>query len=510
LTIEFERLDSLPLLSWCARVRPGGALTVRHGTRVETRRNGFVEGAWDGEFEAFDFDRAQTLAGTGGRQRGDVVVFAAPFHPLEWLFVLRRPDELLVSNSMVFLLSESGDTLDIRHPNYFFDLVALTRRGIAPPVTRLRMTAGTEVELYPCCNVEVGADLSLRRVPKPLGPPPECYADYFGFMLRTAQDVAANAAAPGRQWTYPFVAACSRGYDSTASAALVSQAGCREGVTFAQSGTAINHPLAGLKKLPVDDSGADSLRALGMNVTERDRADVLKLSGHPKAEFYIRPTSSTDVSMLLMEDKLRGSIFVSGRHGERYWGPTRRCKRENFRELDDCILSGHAYGEYRLRAGFLHYPAPYVGALHGSAIYRITHSEEMRPWKLGTGYYDRPIARRIAEEAGVRREYFGQRKMGSADSAQSLNSESERDFQDFLGAEVPVSIRRRMDPRMPVERLKSHHRLAYFRSHYSHLPLAAAALELLQTDRMHKLWNSVYLYIFHWGFEKIKNRYAVD
>jgi hypothetical protein len=36
----------------------------------------------------------------------------------------------------------------------------------------------------------------------------------------------------------------------------------------------------------------------------------------------------------------------------------------------------------------------------------------MNPWRLGNKY-DRPIARRIAEEAGLPRQMFGQSKMGS-------------------------------------------------------------------------------------------------
>jgi hypothetical protein len=151
--------------------------------------------------------------------------------------------------------------------------------------------------------------------------------------------------------------------------------------------------------------------------------------------------------------------------------------------------------------------APYIGALHGPAIYRITHSDEMRPWKLGTGYYDRPIARRIAEEAGVPRENFGQSKFGTSEKAGGLGEGSERDFQEFLHTGVPDSILRRLDPRKPKDRLTHHYRLAYLRTNYSHLPFASPLLELLQTDRLHRLWGSVYLYIFHWGIEKTRARY---
>jgi hypothetical protein len=507
--LEFELRSGLPPLSWCARARAGAPVQVLHGSGVEVRAQGFVEGAWDGDFERFDFDQAHTLAGSGGRLRDGNLVFAAPFHPLERLFVLRNSDEIWVSNSLPFLLTQSGDGLDPAHPNYYFDFIRHVRAGIAVPAM-LHTAAGKTVEIVRACNLQLQPDGALHQTAKPLGPPPACYADYFAGLDGTTKTIARNAASPDRMRTYRMVAACSRGYDSTASAALASLAGCREGVTFARSLTPSGHPLSGVVETLADDSGADSLRALRMDVREYDRAAFSKLAGFPIAEFFISsPTAVTDAMSQLMDEVLRGSLFVSGRHGERYWGPTARCSRRDFREIDDCHLSGQALGEFRLRVGFLHYPAPYVGALHGPAIFRITHSPEMQPWKLGRGYYDRPIARRIAEQAGVPREYFGQTKLGAGlASYRDLNPESERDFQDFLHSEVPESVRRRLDPRPLIERLPRHRKLAYLRTQYAHWPAVCALLDGLPSERMHMMWNSVRLYQFHWGFSKTASRYA--
>jgi hypothetical protein len=506
--IQFELRSSLPPLSWCARARPGAPVQIRHGADVEIRPEGFVEGAWDGDFDAFDFDQAVSLAGTGARLRDGRLIFSAPFHPLERLFVIRHGEDVLISNSLVFLLTEAGDGLDLSHPNYFFDFVGQVRRGIAAPAARLRTASGNHVELFPCCNLELSADLRIRRMAKRTAVEPSCYADYFRLLLETARHIAANAASPSRTKTYRLVAACSRGYDSTATAALASLAGCQEGVTYSRSTrVSAGHPLLGCTEVFDDDCGTESLRALGMRVTEYDRADLVKLPGHPRAEFYVSPASITDANTLLMKDTVRGSVFVSGRHGERYWGPTRRCARKDLREVDDCLLSGQSLGEFRLQTGFAHFPPAYVGALHGPAIFRITHSPEMRPWKLGSGYYDRPIARRIAEEAGVPRENFGQRKLGAGNLFRGLGDESARDFQDFIRSSVPERIRRRLDPRPLGERVRRHRRLAYIRTQYSHWPLVSKVMDLLRADRDHMLWNSVDLYQFHWGFEKIRNRY---
>jgi hypothetical protein len=134
----------------------------------------------------------------------------------------------------------------------------------------------------------------------------------------------------------------------------------------------------------------------------------------------------------------------------------------------------------------------------------------MHPWKLGNGYYDRPIARRIAEEAGVPREFFGQRKRGAGLMLRRLSSESEADFERFLETEVPADIRETLDPRPVAERLDSYRKLSYLRTQYAHWPLVGTALDLFRTDRLHALWNSTLLYQFHWGFAKIRDRYLTD
>ena len=504
----FESDSRLPLLSWVARAARNAPVLVRHGAHVETRPDGFVEGAWDGGFDAWDFDRAETLAGTGARARDGRLVFAAPFHPLERLFVLRTDDQLFVSNSLAFLLTEAGDSLDLAYPPYFFDFVRQVRRGVTPPPVELPTANRRRVTLYPACNLELSADLTLRRVSKSGSPPPAAFRNYIDHLLATTERLAANAGSRSRKVPYRLVAACSRGYDSTASSAIARRAGCREGVTFRTSRIRRGHPIFDGSTEPGDDSGREALGALGMTVTEFDRKDLKTLPGFPTAEFFISsPASTTDAAMQLMTPVLSGAVLVSGRHGERYWGPTTRCRRIDFREVDDCLASGQSLGELRLRTGFLHFPLPYVGARHGPAIYRITHSSEMTPWKLGVGYYDRPVARRIAEEAGVPRGSFGTRKLGGNVVDRRMNAESERDFADFVRTSVPQNIRRGLDPRPFAERTRGLRLLMHARTHYAHWPLLGTALDVFGADRLHAMWNSVLLYHFHWGFEKTAARY---
>jgi hypothetical protein len=90
--------------------------------------------------------------------------------------------------------------------------------------------------------------------------------------------------------------------------------------------------------------------------------------------------------------------------------------KAHFFPIDDSLKLGdlgcHGLSEIRLNAGFIQLPVPFIGARSRADIVGITESKEMDPWKVGTDY-DRPIPRRIAEQAGVPRELFGQQKMAS-------------------------------------------------------------------------------------------------
>ena len=65
--------------------------------------------------------------------------------------------------------------------------------------------------------------------------------------------------------------------------------------------------------------------------------------------------------------------------------------------------------EFRLHVGVFHCPFPFCGSLKAEQIQEIGFSDEMSPWTLGSTY-DRPIPRRILEDAGVPRQSFGIRK----------------------------------------------------------------------------------------------------
>ena len=87
------------------------------------------------------------------------------------------------------------------------------------------------------------------------------------------------------------------------------------------------------------------------------------------------------------------------------------------------IPFGKSLTEFRLRVGFACVPAPVIGGMVPKSIGAITRSSEMAPYSIG-GDYDRPIPRRIAEEAGIPRTAFGMKKSATAPNV--LNREDLR------------------------------------------------------------------------------------
>lgn len=91
------------------------------------------------------------------------------------------------------------------------------------------------------------------------------------------------------------------------------------------------------------------------------------------------------------------------------------------------------------------------GAHDYRATQRISHSPEMRPWVLGRRY-DKPIPRRILEEAGVPRGTFGEVKRAASatihvDGPDALSGATRASLDSFAAAEgLPIDFARRAFP----------------------------------------------------------------
>lgn len=383
---------------------------IVHGSWLEIGDGSFVEGAWDGPFADAGFDRSPVLAGSGGKFTPTGVLFATPANLYERLQSVRVDGEILISNSLAFLLAMSGDRLDPEHRHYYLDFLDLYRCGIREKAKRLRLVGGRAVDLHDCCNVEIALDGTVTRREKPWGPPPPAYADYEALLLQTLTRMIDNAADGARRHRYRPLAMVSQGYDSTAVAALARRAGCREAVTFLRSDSRDGY---------ADDGGEAIGRVLGLEVTAYERDDHASMPDFRPEEFYQEPWG-VDRAMTVMGPQLAGALLLSGRSGETVWSrgsPTRWGLADLRHPLD--IIPGCALGEFRMRIGFLHFAPATIAAIHAPMIHPWNATAEMQPWSVG-GAYDKPIARRLAETAGVPRALFGQIKKGGLRRSQKV------------------------------------------------------------------------------------------
>ena len=121
---DYHQNPALPKLAWAAIVKTGSdTIRVHHGAGVEASEEFFVEGAWDSDYSDGRFDQSITFMGTGARLVEGEVMFCSPSHNLERCYSLEKGNSTVISNSLAFLMTLTGETLDPGYPYYYFDFV---------------------------------------------------------------------------------------------------------------------------------------------------------------------------------------------------------------------------------------------------------------------------------------------------------------------------------------------------------------------------------------------------
>jgi hypothetical protein len=386
------RRGDYPRLAWLFEL--GGSPTLHRGSDVEVFADGAVEGCWDAPFAGFGFAERINFFGTGVVRRGRDWLFCPPCHTLDALSLLVHRGRAFVSNSLVPLFEHAGLRPDPR-VHYTRALVTLAG-GLDKAESVIWRGDGITLHrvLVDNFTVEDGVPRRRRKVET------ASFADFAGYkrhLLGTLEACRANATDPARRRTYDRLAStCSAGYDSSTVTALSKALGGDLVLTLrcARGG--------GM------DSGAPVARALGMTCTERERPGTGLAA--TEVEWFTPGTGGGDYPLAMFEDRLRGALLLTGFHGDKVW--ERTSPPNTVLKRDD--PSGSTMADFRLRVGFLHIPVPFIAALwRHDAIHAISNSAEMRPFSVG-GDYDRPICRRILEEAGVPRGLVGQRKQAVA------------------------------------------------------------------------------------------------
>ena len=498
---------ALPPLAWLLEIDgdPGRHRLIC-GSSVTLSNEAFFEGCWPGDYRAMDFAARPEAFGSGGILQADGWTIVTPSHTLEAVFCCRDGSKLFLSNALPFLLAHRGDSLDPEFSGYhraFFDIAG----GIEHSPIRIPSRRCSEIHGYFFDNLVIDPQLEVHVRPKPISPGFANFHDYRGYLVRVVEATLANAADPLRPAPYRPLSTISRGYDSATCTAIAREAGCQEAVTLAYARRAFGK---------IDpDSGEEIAKALGLAVTVLDRDAYLKRSElvTPEAEFISHGLEGTDVNYLAFEPILEHRVLFTGSHGDTMWdmhkAPCAALKRGD--------LSSGSLGEFRRRVDFFHVPLPYVGALRHADVAAISNSPELAPYSIG-GDYDRPISRRILEEAGVPRNAFGMSKKATAITFFGFQpglterlTESTRRGLDAFARNWRLSLRTRLRLRRNalVEFLVAFTRLVEKKTHLVRIIGLEKQLEdLLHTLDIGSMDTPTTALALHWAMSVMIERYA--
>lgn len=402
---------TLPKLAWVARVdRVHGLVTLDHGPLVEARPTFWIEGVWNGPFHHGEFGTTECVFGTGGIITEDSVRFVTSAATVDYLFYAEMGDYVTVSNSLPLLLASIGDALN-PHCREYPRICNSILRGIEE-YERTIPTQRGQIKRVMYWNLDVSSK-TISESDKAEPPHFTSFAEYRDYLRNNYALIAANARDSARTTPLEIWSTQSKGYDTTAVNALCSPYGIDQVVTISQAKapTHLAHQDAGVRH--EDDDGGEICERFGLPCIRLDRrAFVHEYDDEPL--YYCVLHECQDTNLKDLKKHLRtATLFLTGTHGDVIWPDAQGAKKIG---IDSVIRrgdpGGHGMGELRLNLGFIQLPLPFMGARRKAEIIAITESEEMRPWRLNT-MYDRPIPRRIAEEAGIPRHAFGQSKYAS-------------------------------------------------------------------------------------------------
>jgi hypothetical protein len=409
---SYHPSPDLPPLAWVATVQVGTSIVrVTHGRFVDTHPHVFVEGAWAGDFEAGRIQDADTVFGSGAGLADGSAVFASCTATTDFLYHGGDAGRFAVSNSLPLLLACLGDALQPACPAY-----GRINRSILDGIRQYRAEIPTlkgHVNRVMHRNIRIDA-AGVTLVEKPLPPRFRQFEAYRDFMRARIGALFANARHPARQHPMQVFSTQSRGYDSTAVNALAAPYGIDKVFTSPQSKEHRSFYLGGQVTAP-DDDGTPICEALGLTCVAIDRLSFREgLDEEPY--YWAGLDNNTDLNLHPIHAYLdRPTLLLTGNLGE-IWYTSEAIGKARLPTFNDELIrwdqAGHGLGEVRLTSGMVQAAVPFIGARNRRDILDITDDPSMDAYRLGGGY-DRPIPRRIAEEAGVPRNLFGQAKLAS-------------------------------------------------------------------------------------------------
>ncbi len=406
--IEYHLLPELPKLGWlCSLNLNTGVVSAFHGTAVECFEDWMVEGVWDDQFENGGFHRSGNFYGSGIRIDDNRIYFVPSSAIVDRLFYCLNDKILLVSNSLVLLLAFTGAKLNPEHD--YKEETQTISKGIKE-YSKHYAIAQNEVSSFHQLyyeNMIVYDDgrfqFEFRDLPREI----QSYKEYFWLVKNALEAIHVNYQSKFRKMPMDAFVTLSTGYDSTAVAALVKDIGVKTCFCSKKSNSRLP---AWMDPSKNNDDGHRTAAVLGLNVVYVDSQP----SSVSADELYFLSASTERPEMALcsmaahIEKNCKAAVVFTGYHGGRIWNIHGGVEYLND-EIRRKEVSTLGLSAIRLKSGFINAAIPFMQARNLKSLTRIGLSDEMKPWKVYTDY-DRPVPRRIAEDAGVGRELFGIRK----------------------------------------------------------------------------------------------------
>lgn len=424
MSIRARRLPEWPLLTWCARLSEGELVPeLFHGACVEVRSEWAIEGGWAGSFAEGDFDETSLVFGSGVRLRDGYTDFVSPGTNVDRLWSYEHGENTVVSNSLPALLAVADVSLLDEVTDYPNRIEPWTRVGTGD--VRVPADPGPIRCTY-FDNIRWDGK-RLRTVDKSRDAPAfTSYSIYREFLFDCAREVVSNARSRHRSHPFSVATTVSSGYDSSAVAVAAKQAGCEKAVTI-ESARSVT---------PRSDSGEEVAEHLGLDCDVYPRSG---LGSRGEIAFWAADGDPQGANFAVFDFEDRPCLLFTGVMGGLVWT----------KNISDLVLDLKSenpnvvnLSEYRLSEGLVHCPLVFGGARRAWEIFQLSNSEEMETYVVGS-VYDRPIPRRMLEEAGVPRDAFGMKKSATQFSESFLwpysheLQESYRSYLEERGIEVP-------------------------------------------------------------------------
>ena len=495
---EYKCIEELPKLAWCLRLEKASSnIYVIHGSGVEIDNAWFCEGAWSNSFDIPDFDQ-KYMIGTGVKTFDNSLLLVSPDHTLDRILLLKKNDQIFASNSLPFLLSYSREKINMNC--LFYDAYWTSiKDGLKYYKKSILTENENKIYLYYASNIKITKELCIFVEPKKESQEFTTYNNYKNYIIDCAKKIVANAGSEKRLISYSPLATLSTGYDSPASAVIAKYVGCNEGVTFNDSRDDSGNI----------DCGTEIANYIGINVKEFSRLNYKSFNKFPEIE-----NSGGPNEFLSFGNAIREKILFTGYAGDTFWD--KNCNHVS-KELIRAGGGGGSVTEYRLRTGFFQLPIPFIAADNHPSIHQISNSKEMMHWST-KNLYDRPIARRLVEEAWVPRALFGQLKKAAGvvvtrEGIETTMSEgSIKDFNKFYEKNWLIRNNFKLYSARIIKFIviknrrlsyRIHKYLFYFNINLPRLPIIIPRQLLIYTYG----YLGRESMLFHWGVDKLVERY---